>query len=378
MPGQMRLSRLAWFVGLIRTSDETGAPTDLRSTLGRRIFSLPTLLSLGVAGAFIFFVASGIDLDWSETLSNVGDMKALPYVVALALYYLSFLFRGYRWKVLARSAASKADPEGTTIRLPSVLRFSQLIIMGWFVNTIAWLRLGDAYRAWAFSDDSKGGFSWGLGTLLAERALDMATVALLLVIAILAATATTDATALRYLLIAAAGMAIGLVGLLLAMRLFGMRLAALLPSTLQRIYRGVHQGTLGSIELRQLPLLTVLSAIGWGLEAGRLYFVVQALDLSIGLPLVLVVALGSALLSTVPTPGGIGAVEWGLTGLLVLSLELSDAVSVALVDRTITYVSVIVIGGVVFLLWQASQARRRRAMALEHVALGSVEDSQGP
>ncbi len=360
MPGQMRLSRLARFVGLLRTPDENGAPTDLRSTLGQRIFSLPTLLSLGVAGAFIFFIARGIDLDWTETLSNVGDMKALPYVVALALYYLSFLFRGYRWRVLARSAAAKTDPEGTTIRLPSVLRFSQLIIMGWFVNTIAWLRLGDAYRAWAFSDDSRGGFSWGLGTLLAERALDMATVALLLVIAILAATATTDATALLYLLIAAAGMATGLVGLLLAMRLVGMRLAALLPSTLQRIYRGVHQGTLGSIELRQLPLLTLLSVIGWGLEAGRLYFVVEALDLTLSLPMIMIVALGHALLSTVPTPGGIGAVETGMTGLLVLSMPKSDAASVAVLDRSITLLSVIVFGGTIFLLNGIVKGRQGR------------------
>ena len=359
----MRLPRLARFVGLLRTSDDTGAPTDLRSTLGRRIFSLPTLLSLGVAGAFIFFIANGIDLDWSETLANVRDMEAWPYIIALALYYLSFVFRGYRWKILARSAAKKTDPEGTTIRLPSILRFSQLIIMGWFVNTIAWLRLGDAYRAWAFSDDSKGGFSWGLGTLLAERALDMATVAVLIVIAILAATATTDNAALQYLLIAAAAMATGLVGLLAAMRLFGMRLAALLPGTLQRIYRGIHQGTLGSIELRQLPLLTLLSVIGWGLEAARLYFVIDALGLTLSLPMVMIVALGHALLSTVPTPGGIGAVETGMTGLLVLSMPKSDAASVAVLDRSITLLSVMVFGGVIFLFNGIMQGRRARRRA---------------
>jgi uncharacterized protein (TIRG00374 family) len=361
----MRLPRLARSVGLFRTSDDTDAPKDLRSNLGRRIFSLPTLLSLGVAGAFIFFIASGIDLDWSDTLQNVSEMKAWPYVIALVLYYSSFLFRGYRWKILARSAAKKTDPEGTTISLPSILRFSQLIIMGWFVNTIAWLRLGDAYRAWAFSDDSKGGFSWGLGTLLAERALDMATVALLLVISVLAATATTDNAALQYLLIAAAGMATGLVGLLAAMRLFGMRLAVLLPGKLQRIYRGVHQGTLGSIELRQLPLLTLLSVIGWGLEAGRLYFVIDALGLTLSLPMVMIVALGHALLSTVPTPGGIGAVETGMTGLLILSMPKSDAASVAVLDRSITLLSVMVFGGAIFLLngiVQGRQARKRATL----------------
>ena len=77
----------------------------------------------------------------------------------------------------------------------------------------------------------------------------------------------------------------------------------------------------------------------------------------------LIVALGGAILSTVPTPGGIGAVEPGLISLLVLGLERSDAASVVLIDRTITYVSVLIIGGLVFLLWQLSLARRpKRAL----------------
>lgn len=355
--------RFTRHVGPLRPFGGVSHETDLRTTLRRRIFSIPTVLSLGVAGAFIFFLAAGIDLDWSDTWQNISEMKAWPYVLALFLYYLSFLFRGYRWKVLARSAARSVGEEGLSIRLPSILRFSQLIVMGWFVNTIAWLRMGDAYRAWAFSEDSKGGFSWGLGTLLAERALDMATVALLMVLAILAATATTDNTTLRYLLIAAAAMAGVLVGLLLAMRLFGLRLARQLPNALERIYRAFHLGTIGSIELRQLPLLVVLSVIGWGLEAARLYFVVEALDLTLGIPMVMIVALGHAVLSTVPTPGGIGAVETGMTGLLVLSMPKADAASVAVLDRSITLLSVIVIGGAIFLINGIVQGRRDRRTA---------------
>ena len=358
----MRLPRIARYAGPFRSSGGISADTDPRTTLRRRIFSIPTLLSLGVAGAFIYFLASSINLDWSETVSNIGAMRPWPYVAGLGLYYVSFLFRGYRWKVLARSAARglapSEDPERPDIRLPSVLRFSQLILMGWFVNTIAWLRMGDAYRAWAFSEDSKGRFSWALGTLLAERVLDMATVALLIIIALLAATATTDSTALRYLLLAAAGMATALMALLVAMRLFGLRLTRHLPESLARFYARFHVGTLSSIEPRRLPLLLALSVSGWGLEVGRLYFVVQALDISLGLPMVVLVALGHAILSTVPTPGGIGAVETGMTGLLVLSMAKSDAASVALLDRSITLVSVIVIGGLFFLFNEARKSRR--------------------
>ena len=70
------------------------------------------------------------------------------------------------------------------------------------------------------------------------------------------------------------------------------------------------------------------------------------------------VSIGHAILSTVPTPGGVGAVEPGVTGLLVLGMDRSDALSVALTDRTITYLSILVFGGIAMLLWQASYRRR--------------------
>ena len=154
-------------------------------------------------------------------------------------------------------------------------------------------------------------------------------------------------------------MAVGLAAMMIVMRRYGASLARFLPARFQNRYHRFHRSALDS--LKRLPIIFMLGVAGWMLEAARLYLVVQALDLSIGLPLVLVVALGHAILSTVPTPGGIGAVEPGVTGLLTLGLARGDAVSITLVDRTITYLSVIVIGGVVFLLWQASQARRRRA-----------------
>ena len=100
--------------------------------------------------------------------------------------------------------------------------------------------------------------------------------------------------------------------------------------------------------------------VGWLLEVGRIQLVVEAMDLSIALPLVVLAALGHAILSTVPSPGGVGAVEAGLVGLLVLGLPRADAVSVALIDRTITYVSVVAFGGLALLL---SEIARRRTDA---------------
>ena len=330
--------------------NNTGPPS-----LRRRIFSLPTLVSFAAAAAFVYFLATRFDVDWSKTWADVREMNAGYYVLALALYYLSFGFRGLRWRILVINAGLNDLPNTT---VPSALAFSQLVIMGWFVNAVAPLRLGDPYRAYAFSEHSGGGFSWSLGTILAERLMDMVTVFLLIVVGVVWFSITRDSTGAGQILLAALSMAVALGAVLAIMKGYGARLARFLPGRFEEAYHRFEKGALAS--LQQLPLLFVLGLIAWLLEAGRLYFVVQALDVEIGLAHLLIVALGHAILSTVPTPGGVGAVEPGVTGLLVLDMARHSAVSVALVDRSITYLSVIAIGGLVFLLWQATHARARR------------------
>ena len=328
---------------------ERPAPASLRS----RVLSIPTLLSFGVAAGVITLFAVRFDLDWQATWSNVRGIDLWMYAAALLLYYLSFLFRGARWRLLAINAGAASTPGW---RPPSVLQSSLLIVIGWFVNSIAWLRLGDAYRAYAFARESRSTFSWSLGTVLAERTLDVGLILGILVVGAGALAVTSDAAGAGPILIAGFVMAVGIAAVIVAMRVGGARLARLMPSRIEEAYAGFHEGTMGSF--KQLPGVVLLGLIAWLLEMGRLYFVIAALDVEVALPLILVLTVSHAILSTVPTPGGLGAVEPGLTGLLLLSLDRPDAVSVALVDRSITYVSVIVIGGVVFLLRQIVISKR--------------------
>ena len=92
-----------------------------------------------------------------------------------------------------------------------------------------------------------------------------------------------------------------------------------------------------------------------------LYFIIHALGLHVGLALVLFAALANSLLTKIPvTPGGLGFVELGLTGLLALSLPRDSAASVTILDRTISYFSLVVLGGLVFAIRQAVVMRRRK------------------
>ena len=266
-------------------------------------------------------------------------------MAAIGTYYASFWFRGMRWQLLARNTGALTEAGS---RVPSALKASQLILIGWFVNSIMWLRLGDAYRAYLFAQQSKSSFSWSLGTIVAERIVDIATILVILVASIAAFTLTNQSTAANLLLVAAIAIVAICATLLLAMRFYGQRLAQLLPTRMEAAYNNFQQGTLGSF--KQIPGVFMLGLIGWALEVGRLYFVVVALGLDAPFALLPIVAIGHALLSTVPTPGGVGVVEPGLVGLLLISMDRTDAVSITLVDRTITYLSIIGVGGLMFLI----------------------------
>ncbi|MQG16078.1 MAG: flippase-like domain-containing protein [SAR202 cluster bacterium] len=331
--------------------EELSTRNDLIKQMRSRILSLPTIIFIAITSVLIVSVSIGLDLDWGQMFENISKMRPIDYVIGVCLYYTSFIVRGFRWKILAKNASKTIPSNQLKTNLPTTLEFAKFILIGWFINGIAWLRLGDAYRAWSFSRRFNSTFSWSLGTLLTERVLDMATILGILIVAILSITNIGD-KASNYLIYAAAIMA-GLLSIfLILMRLFGMKLAMLLPKPLFAIYGMFHKGTLDSLNIKQMPLLILLSSLGWLLEAGRLFFIIKALGLELSLPMILVVAVGHAILSTVPTPGGIGAVEAGVTGLLALSLPKNDAASVAILDRSVTFLSVIVFGGLVFFFFE--------------------------
>ena len=320
----------------------------MAASLRRRVFSLPTLLSFAIAVGSIVFLATRFDLNWGKTLENVRSLSPWLYFFAFLIHYSGFVLRAARWRVLARNASRG---ETTDVVLPSVLRFLQIILIGWFVNSVAWLRLGDAYRAYLLSGHTRGGFSWSLGTILAERVLDLAAITVLVGVGALFVSTGNIPGPSAYVVAAALLMGSGIAFLML-MKRFGARLAKALPARMAEAYYRFEKGALGSMS--RIPLLVTMSIALWLLEAGRLLIVVRSLDLTIALPLVLIVTMAHAILAAVPTPGGVGAVEVGVAGLLVLvGTARSDAGAVVVVERSITFLSVIGVGGLLFLLSQS-------------------------
>jgi len=344
----------------------------------RRIFSLPTLVSLCLAAALLLFLITRFDVDLGDAWVRVKASNPWYLALAVVVHYTTFLFRGIRWRLLLRNAQAEDSA------VPGVLYCSQLVLLGWFVNSVAWFRLGDAYRAYLYRDEQGASFSRTIGTLLAERMLDGFLVVLLLlstapflvnvapaitwavlgVALILVVTLVSVFLAITWarelVLRVAVFLVVTLVSVFLAITWAKERgVLRILPGWLAERYQRLQEGVLGSFQ--QVLPLTIWGLLGWLSEVGRLYLVSQALNLGLGLPLAIFIALANSLLTLVPTPGGIGAVESGVAGLLVRlsSMSTSAAAALVVVDRLITYVSVIMVGGILFLLRQAFPQRMR-------------------
>ncbi|MBI4329360.1 MAG: flippase-like domain-containing protein [Chloroflexi bacterium] len=320
----------------------------------------------------LYFLLVRFDVDLAVTWANIRQANPFLFLLAFGVYYLSFPVRGARWRVLAgNSGLGREQGE----RLPSSFTFSQLVLIGWFGNAIGWLRMGDALRGYLLANEARASFSKSMGTLLAERVVDLVAVAILLTV-----TGTfiwagkVDLT--MAIIVGAALVLVGVALLgLLGMALLGERLGQRLPGPLRRWYLNFHAGTLGSFQ--RVPLLSALSLVGWLVEGGRLYFILASLGLEVAPAMVLFIALATSLLTTVPWPGGVGLVEAGVTGLFLLSFPIDTAVSVTLLDRSVSYLSVVLFGGLLFAVRQTRQRNAsREARPLRASSSGSRERQQ--
>jgi uncharacterized membrane protein YbhN (UPF0104 family) len=327
-------------------------PQDAPVSLKRRVLSPSTLVSVALAGAFLAFLVTRFQVDLGATWDLVRGSNPWHLALALLIHYTTFLFRGARWRLLLQNTQDGGKA------VPGVAYLAQLVLLGWFANSVAWFRLGDAYRAYLYREEQGASFSTTIGTILAERALDTILVVALLLAAVPFLISGDDSRAPGTVLALAVAL-LGLLGAGLLVMAWARRwLVRWLPPWLAEGYQRFYAGALGSF--RRLPQGALWGLLGWLAEVARLYLVAAALGLDLELALVVFLTLANSLLTLVPTPGGFGAVESGVAGLAVrlAALPASAAAALVLVDRAISYLSVILVGAVLFLV---RQARGRRA-----------------
>ncbi|MEE8518543.1 MAG: lysylphosphatidylglycerol synthase transmembrane domain-containing protein, partial [Dehalococcoidia bacterium] len=266
-----------------------------------------------------------------------------------------FIFRGARWRLLLINATR--EDEVPPKPLP-VLYSGRVILMSQFANSVTFFRVGDAFRAFVFANDTKTSFPRSLGTVLADRLIDIVVVSVLMAVGLVVLLAGGHVRPPIALLLLAGGFLVAVVAALGAMTLGRRWIVPRLPQRIGDIYHHFHRGTMGSFA--RMPMVFLLGALSWLCEFGRLFFVIQAVGAPIALGLILFVSMANGVFASIPlTPGGLGIVETGISGLLQLELTVAFevAVAIALLDRTISYLSIIVTGGTLFAVRQIRAAR---------------------
>jgi uncharacterized protein (TIRG00374 family) len=326
-------------------SPSATAGADDRSTgsvnLGRRFFNVKTGLSFLLGIVILVTLLRVTNVDFTEVLAQVGQMNPRVYALAVVCYILTFPFRGFRWQRLLANVGT---------RLPA-WQLTEVIFISWFVNSVLPGKVGDVYRGYLLRREHGLSLSRTVGTVVAERIIDLFVLILLLGgTGFLVLRHRTSPTVDHILQAGWVGLAILIVGVFVLYR-FGERLVAFFPENVQGVYAKFAHGAFSSLRSgRGLPVLAILTLLAWGAEAGRLYFVMRSLHLDLGPQAALFTVAAISLALIVPTPGGLGGVEAAFAGVLaVFGVPLQIALAVALLDRLISYYSLIVFGLPTFL-----------------------------
>jgi uncharacterized protein (TIRG00374 family) len=339
-------------------------PPDQMSLIGR-LRQPKTILSIVVPLAIIV-IAIVLNRQYlSEVPADISRANLWLVLLAFVIYYVGFPLRGWRWTKLLRGVGYKVKVKDGT----------EILFLSWLVNCIVPAKLGDLYRAYLLKLNSPVSATKTLGTVFMERILDLIAIAALGVLAgywRFRGNLSDLPPMAQFIFALGVVVVVVLIVALVAMRNFGRRVITILPLPHRVVdfYDRFEEGVFGSVGVRRLPLLGLLTCLIWATEGLRLFFVVRALgfsDVDLGLSGAMFVALIGSLLTAVPfTPGGLGLVEGGMGLVLtkVFTANPSHALAIILVDRSISVFSIVLLGSIAYVI---SSKPRAGGMTVEEV-----------
>jgi glycosyltransferase 2 family protein len=336
---EMAAAELQDYPGVNENVEQGAIPLSKRLRNPRAIVSIvvPLLVLLLLAAAL-----PGFHLD--QLPGYIRDANPWWLLAAVAIYYVGFPIRGYRWAVLIRGAGYPLKVKDST----------EMVLISWLVNCVVPAKMGDVYRGYLLRINTGVALSKTFGTIFIERVFDLIAIVVLGLAA--GFWSFRSGMSREVQIIFAVGLVVVLVLVigLFVVRNFGRQILTHLPvpHRVVAFYDQFEEG-LFSVDRRSLFPIGVATVLIWTTEALRLYFVILAMGTgtNIGISGAFFVALIASLLTAVPfTPAGIGLVEGGMVFVLhsVYNVPQTEALAISLVDRAISVLSVILVGSVAY------------------------------
>lgn len=291
------------------------------------------LFGVAVSAVSIAVMATVIDIGaTAQTLAQTD----LRFVAAtLLLLPAQIGLRTLRWQLLL-----PARDDGTRA---GVLRVLPVLLAGYLGNLVLPARLGELARAYLMARRERLSFSRVLGSVLLERVIDLASIALLAMAAAaylgapgwmvrgMAIVAAIGAVVVLVLVASGIPRAVRAVVAVIGRRADPVRVAL---DQVRSFGEGAHGGG-----WRRLALAVVLSTVTWLFVAGVFWLTARALGLQLGMAGSMLVAAVTTLGTAIPSaPANLGTFEAAAVLVLsVLGLDAAEALALAiLVHATMT------------------------------------------
>lgn len=303
---------------------------------------LVVVVGLLVSAGALALVLGSIDLGEAVSIISTANPMALLAIVGVVTVQVGV--RALRWSLLF-----PREPDGS--RTPAI-RLLPPMLIGYLGNAVLPARLGEPMRAIIASRRERAGVTESMGSVLLERLLDVATLA---VVAFVASLVVDAPSWTRQALGVAAGLGVagtvvlstvGIAPLVGIANRFGLQRRAGLSSLVQRFAASVG----GRSRRRAILGSAAISIVAWLLDALSFWLAAQAVgvDLSYGGAMLVagITVLGTAIPSA---PGFVGTFELAAAGMAgALGVAPAPALAMAVVAHLMTLMPM-ALGGAVAL-----------------------------
>lgn len=324
---------------------------------------------------YLVFLAIGVVLFWlafrGENINEIFlEIKNANYtwiVLAIIIMFLSHIVRAMRWNQLLDTLHIKTKTHTTFYA----------VMIGYFVNNVV-SRLGEITRCGVLARHHKVPVNSVIGTIIAERAFDILTMFIILLITILSQLyflgdfiyehlvypiTTKFSSSISALLIIGGGF-IGICLLFFFLyRLFLPKLRKMkLFHKILDLVKGFWQGIKTIKNVKHKNLFIFYSVLMWGLYTLTIYLCFQSITATKHLTFIdalTIMALGS-IGTLVPTPGGIGAYQYFVTLALIalFFIEKSTASAFANLVYFTQWLMINIIGSISWVLLFLSDKKK--------------------
>lgn len=303
------------------------------------------LIGLLVSLAAVWLVVHSVDLGACATVLSHAD--PVPLVACLAVIATQVTLRSFRWRLLL-----PPPPGGGHIEIK---RIAPPLLVGYLGNAVLPARLGEPIRAYLVARREKLDAVEAFGSVILERVVDTATLAVVACIAAVGVNAPSwivQATALAAVGATAVTAALVVVGpgrlMFLTRRIAGrLHIAAPAEPVLRRLddfARGIDRPCRSGV----VVVAAVVSAVCWMLDATTFWLVAQSIGAPVSPAAALLIGAVTVLGTALPSaPGYVGTFELAAsTTAQALGVASAPALALAVLAHAVTVLPTAVAGAV--------------------------------